>query len=153
MLGGLSLGGLAVIVVGLALVPVVAIDLEHLLIPDIVILPAAALAVLFGALAQPSEWWTPIAWGATAGGALASMWMISPSGIGLGDAKLALLLGAALGPGVLPALVAAFVLGGFGGAWLLLHHGAGARGLAIPFGPFLAAGAVFAVIGDPWLWG
>ena len=62
------------------------------------------------------------------------MWMISPSGIGLGDAKLALLLGAALGPGVLPALVAAFVLGGFGGAWLLLHHGAGARGLAIPFG-------------------
>ena len=55
----MSLGGLAVIVVGLALVPVVAIDLEHLLIPDIVILPAAALAVLFGALAQPSEWWTP----------------------------------------------------------------------------------------------
>lgn len=151
-LAGLSFEGLAVLVLSLVLVPVVAIDIERQLIPDVVVLPAAATAMVLGAFAQPGQWWLPVAWAAAAGGAILIMCLISPSGIGLGDAKLALLLGAALGAGVVLALAVAFVLGGLAGVWLLITRGLSARKLAVPFGPFLAAGAVLVLVQDGWAW-
>lgn len=82
--------------------------------------------------------------------------VLYPGGMGLGDVKLAPVLGAALGwLGWGPALVglmAAFVLGGVVGVALMLSVGAG-RKSAIPFGPFMLTGALAAVfIGVP-LWG
>lgn len=151
-LAGLSFEGLAALVLSLVLVPVVAIDIERQLIPDVVVLPAAATAMVLGAFAQPGQWWLPVAWAAAAGGAILIMRLISPSGIGLGDAKLALLLGAALGAGVVLALAVAFVLGGLAGVWLLITRGLSARKLAVPFGPFLAAGAVLVLVQDGWAW-
>lgn len=151
-LAGLSFEGLAALVLSLVLVPVVAIDIERQLIPDVVVLPAAATAMVLGAFAQPGRWWLPAAWAATASGAILIMWLISPSGIGLGDAKLALLLGAALGGGVVLAMAVAFVLGGLAGVWLLITRGLPARTLAVPFGPFLAVGAVLVLAQDGWAW-
>ena len=71
-----------------------------------------------------------------------------PKGMGMGDVKLALLLGAALGwavsVGLMLGMLSALVLG----IVLMVRHGAAARKMAIPFGPFLAFGSVIA-----YFWG
>jgi len=65
--------------------------------------------------------------------------------MGLGDVKLALLLGAVLGLSVVPALAVAFAAGALLGAVLLVRLGGAARKMAVPFGPFLATGALVAL--------
>jgi leader peptidase (prepilin peptidase) / N-methyltransferase len=79
----------------------------------------------------------------TVGGTLFALYLLTlGAGIGLGDVKLGVAIGAGCGPlpGIL-ALAAAFVAGGAYGAWLLATRRA-RRGAAIPFGPFLAAGTL-----------
>ena len=60
----------------------------------------------------------------------------------MGDVKLMLLLGAALGAAVLPALLLGVLAGGVAGAVVLVREGRSARRKAIPYGPFLAFGAI-----------
>ena len=86
------------------------------------------------------------AWGAlTVGGSLFALYLVTGgAGIGLGDVKLGVAIGAGCGPLVGTfALGTAFVAGGAYGAWLLAARRAG-RGTQIPFGPFLAAGMLVA---------
>ena len=125
--------------------PVVAIDLEHRLIPDVVVVPAAVVAVAAGIAADPPRWWHPVAAAAGAGGFLFLLHVVHPDGMGLGDVKLAVLLGAVLGLAVIPALALAFLAGALLGVVLLVRHGAAARKTAVPFGPFLAGGALVAL--------
>jgi leader peptidase (prepilin peptidase)/N-methyltransferase len=66
--------------------------------------------------------------------------------MGMGDAKLALLIGAALGYAALTALLLGTLASGLVAAALLLKEGLSARKRAIPLGPFLAAGAVLALL-------
>ena len=140
--------GLAVAILLVALVPVVVIDLRHKLIPDIVVLPAATAGLGAAVAADPGRWWVPVASAFGAAGFLALLGVIRPGGMGMGDAKLGLLLGAVLGSAVVPALVAAFAAGALIGLALLAARGAAARRTAVPFGPFLSAGALVAL-----LWG
>ncbi len=125
------------------LVVLSAIDLEHRILPDRIVLPSAA-AVLAAQLAlEPSLEWPLAALGASLFLFLAVL--AYPAGMGMGDVKLALLLGAMLGRhvpvalmiGMLSALVPAIVL--------LARHGSAARKMGIPFGPFLALGSVAAL--------
>jgi leader peptidase (prepilin peptidase)/N-methyltransferase len=146
---GATWKGLAVMVMALALVPVVAIDLEHRLIPNIVVLPAAAVALVFMILDDPSRWWVPVAGAAGAAGFLGLLWLVYPRGMGFGDVKLALLLGAVLGASVIPAFFIAFFAGSLLGVVLMARHGKGARKTTIPFGPYLAAGALLALWAGP----
>ena len=132
----------------LALVPVVLIDLRHRLIPDALVLPAAAVALAAAVAAEPARWWVPAAAALGAAGFLMLPWLVRPAAMGLGDVKLALAIGAALGAAVVPALVAAFALAAAACAALVARHGRRARGMAVPFGPFLAAGAMVGL-----LWG
>lgn len=134
--------GLSAALLGVALVPVVVIDLEHKLIPDIIVLPAAALCLGFAIAADPREWWVSVAAALGASGFLLLLWLVHPGGMGLGDVKLALLLGAVLGASVVPALLVAFAGGAALGVALLARYGSAARKMAVPFGPFLAAGAL-----------
>ena len=134
--------GLSAAVLGIALVPVVVIDLEHRLIPDIIVLPAAALCLAAAIAADPRDWWVSVAAALGASGFLFLLWLVHPGGMGLGDVKLALLLGAVLGASVIPALLVAFAGGAALGVVLLARFGARARKMAVPFGPFLAAGAL-----------
>jgi leader peptidase (prepilin peptidase)/N-methyltransferase len=127
----------------------VAIDLEHKLIPDVIVLPAAAAAIVVAILADPASWWVVLASALGAAGFMLILWLAHPAGMGLGDAKLALLLGAALGASVIPALAVAFLLGGLLGVALLVRFGSRARKLAVPFGPFLAVGALVALVWGP----
>lgn len=87
---------------------------------------------------------------ALAGGALALLYVATRGrGIGLGDVKLAVAIGAGLGPlGGVTALGTAFVGGGAYGAWLLLR-GRAQRGDTLRFGPYLAAGTMLALCGTP----
>jgi leader peptidase (prepilin peptidase) / N-methyltransferase len=148
---GATWRGLAVLVMALALVPVVVIDLEHKLIPNIVTYPAAALALTFAILDNPSRWWVPVAGALGAATFLFVLWVIKPAGMGLGDVKLALLLGAVLGASVIPAFFIAFAAGAILGIVLMARQGAKARKTQIPFGPYLAVGAMLALWVGPTL--
>ena len=142
---GPTLKGLAAMILVLTLVPVVVIDLEHKLIPDIIVLPAAAAALALVIAEQPDRWWVPITGALGASLFLLILALVYPGGMGLGDVKLALLLGAVLGASVVPALAVAFFAGALMGAVFLVRVGKAARKMAIPFGPFLAAGALVAL--------
>ena len=134
----------------LALVAVSATDLEHRIIPNRIVVPAAAIVLAAQTALHPSPEWAIAGFGAF--GFLFIAALVYPAGMGMGDVKLALLLGAMLGRtvpvalllGMVTALVPAFVL--------LARHGSAARKMGIPLGPFLALGAVIALFaGHPLL--
>jgi len=146
---GPTLTGLAAALLGMVLVPVVVIDLDHKLIPDVIVLPAAAAGLALAIAAHPQRWWVPVLAALGAGGFLFAIWLVFPGGMGLGDAKFALLLGAVLGLSVVPAMGVAFAAGALIGIAMIARHGAAARKRAIPFGPFLAAGAIVGLVWGP----
>ena len=132
-----------------ALVLVSQVDLEIRIIPDVVILPVAALGLPLMILLGPAPWWQ---WPVAGLGAAGFLFLISEvyfrirhvEGMGFGDVKLALCMGVYLGPAVVPALFLGFIGGATVGVVLI----GGRRGdgkTAIPFGPFLAAGAILAL--------
>jgi prepilin signal peptidase PulO-like enzyme (type II secretory pathway) len=65
--------------------------------------------------------------------------------MGMGDVKLALLMGAALGKSVSVALLAGMIFALVPSVVLLARHGSAARKMGIPFAPFLALGSVLAL--------
>ena len=69
-----------------------------------------------------------------------------PRGMGLGDVKLAAVMGLFLGRNVAPAILVALLSGSAVGLFLIARHGAEARKRAIPFGPFLAIGGVVGLL-------
>mgnify|MGYP001232107371 CR=1 FL=1 len=150
---GATWRGAAAAVLALTLVPVVVIDLEHRLIPDVIVLPAAAAGLALAVAANPGRWWVPVAAAAGAAAFLLALSLAYPRGMGMGDVKLALLLGAVLGASVIPAMFVAFAAGAALGVALLVRFGGRARRMAVPFGPFLAAGALVALWWGPTMLG
>lgn len=146
---GPTLNGIAAALLGMVIVPVVAIDIEHKLIPDAIVLPAAAAGLALAIAAHPHHWWVPVAAAGGAAGFLLALWLLYPAGMGLGDVKMALLMGAVLGVSVIPALGVAFAAGALLGIAMLARHGVAARKMAVPFGPFLAVGAVTGLLWGP----
>ena len=79
---------------------------------------------------------------AAAGGFLLVVALLYPRGMGMGDVKLAAVMGIFLGRAVAPALLIGFAAGAIYGIALIARHGQAARKQKVPFGPFLALGAV-----------
>jgi leader peptidase (prepilin peptidase)/N-methyltransferase len=132
------------------LVAVSAIDLEHRIIPNRIVLPAAAICLAAQTVLEPSPEWVLAALGAS--GFLLVAALVYPGGMGMGDVKLALLMGAVLGRTVPVALMAGMLVAVMPGVVLLVRHGRKARKMGIPFGPFLAVGSVIALFaGDALL--
>jgi len=129
----------------LALVAVSATDLEHRIIPNRIVLPAAAIVLAANTALHPSPRWGLAALGAS--GFLFAAALAYPKGMGMGDVKLALLMGAALGKTVPVALMIGMVAALVPGIYLLVRHGSAGRKMGIPFGPFLALGSVIALFG------
>jgi leader peptidase (prepilin peptidase) / N-methyltransferase len=128
------------------LVYLAAFDLEHRLIPNRVVLPATAVVLAAQIALYPShsvEW---IAAAAGAGGFFLATLLVYPPGLGMGDVKLALLLGAALGTNVVGAVLVGTVAAALFGVALVFRGGAGARKQALAFGPFLAFGGLIALL-------
>jgi leader peptidase (prepilin peptidase)/N-methyltransferase len=140
---GFSLGALAAAVFCAALVVVTATDLTHRIVPNVVVLPAAAIVCALMTAADPSPEWA-IA-GLAAAAFLLVVALAYPGGMGMGDVKLALLMGVALGRTVAVALPLGMVLALVPAVVLFARHGSGARKMAIPFAPFLALGSVIAL--------
>jgi leader peptidase (prepilin peptidase)/N-methyltransferase len=133
------------------LVAVSAIDLTHRIIPNRIVLPAFVLVLPAQTLLEPSPQWALGALGAS--GFLFLAVLAYPAGMGMGDVKLALLMGAALGKSVGPALMLGMLFALVPAVFLLARHGAAARKMGIPFGPFLALGSVVALFAGERLLG
>jgi leader peptidase (prepilin peptidase)/N-methyltransferase len=126
-----------------ALVTVSATDLERRIIPNRIVLPAAVVVLAAKTTVHPSVEWVVAGVGASA--FLLAAALAYPGGMGMGDVKLAALLGFALGRTVTVALLIGFVAALVPSLVLLARHGSAARKMAIPLGPFLALGGVVAV--------
>lgn len=131
-----ALGFLAVV-----LVVVGVVDVRERRIPDVIVLPAVAATALFRLVWGAAGPW-PIAWGVIAGACLLIPAVIRPDGMGMGDVKLAALIGVCLGAYAVPALCLALVLGAVVGAAWALATGVALRRATIPLGPYLGVGAV-----------
>ena len=125
-------------------------DLETRRIPNVIVLPAAAIVLAAVAVLRPGHAVEAVAAALAAAAFFVVPSIITKDGVGFGDVKLAFLLGAALGRGVAPALLLGCLAVSFVGVVLIVRHGSAARKTALPFAPFLALGAVVAVaLGAP----
>jgi leader peptidase (prepilin peptidase)/N-methyltransferase len=122
-----------------------AIDLERHILPNRIVLPATAVVLTARIALSPGRALEWIVAALAASGFLLLVHLLYPAGMGLGDVKLALLLGAALGRDVAPAVLVALVAAAGVGIVMLVREGGAARKKAIPLGPFLAFGAVVAL--------
>jgi len=125
------------------LVAVSVTDLERRIIPNAIVLPAAAGVLLAQTVLHPSAEWSVAAFGAALFLFIAAV--AYPGGMGMGDVKLALVLGAMLGRSVTVALMLGLLAALVPAVVLLARHGSAARKMAIPFGPFLAGGGIVAL--------
>lgn len=131
--------------VAAVLVVLAAIDLERRIIPNVIVLPAAGIVLLAQLAFFPDQAleWTLACLGC--GLFFLVPALVYPAGLGMGDVKLGLLLGAALGRAVVPALFLGLVAVGLFGVALVVREGRAARKKPIPLGPFLAAGGLIAL--------
>ena len=125
------------------LVVITVTDLERRVIPNWVVLPAAAVVLAAQTAVRPSPVWAIAALGSSL--ALFLVALAYPGGLGMGDVKLALLIGATLGVVAPVALMIGMVCALVPSIVLLARHGSAARKMAIPLGPFLALGAVVGI--------
>jgi leader peptidase (prepilin peptidase)/N-methyltransferase len=133
------------------LIAVAGIDLDHRIVPNKVVAPLALWAIAASAVIRPEELPELLIAGAGAFAFLLAAALAYPSGMGMGDVKLAGVMGLYLGTAVVPALLAAFLAGSLVGVALIVRHGAGARKRGVPFAPFLALGGLLGLLAGPEL--
>ena len=151
---GPTLEALAAAVLCALLVALALIDVEHFLLPDVITLPGIAVGLAF------SPW---LSWGGlkasllgalVGGGILLALWggwylLRKEEGMGLGDVKMLAMVGAFLGVrGVLVTLLGGSILGSIVGLLLMSKSEAGLKS-KLPFGTFLALGALLALFVGP----
>ena len=125
------------------LVALSAIDANERIVPNRIVVPAAGVALVVHTAIDPSLAW--LAWALIAAAGLFLVVLAYPRGLGMGDVKLALLLGAMLGAAVTVALMLGLFAALVPAAALLSRHGASARKMGVPLVPFLSLGAVVAL--------
>ncbi len=125
------------------LVALSAIDVQHRIVPNRIVVPSAVVALVAHTAIDPSHEWAM--WSLIAAGGLFLVVLAYPKGLGMGDVKLALLLGAMLGASVTVALMIGLFAALIPSAVLVSRHGASARKMGVPLVPFLSLGAVVAL--------
>jgi leader peptidase (prepilin peptidase) / N-methyltransferase len=138
------------VVLILLVIPAALIDLEHRIIPNRLTALGAALALVIGLALDPGGEPERLIAAAAAGGFLLVAALAYPGGMGMGDVKLAGVLGLLLGRAVAPAILVALLSGALLGVFLIARKGPRqGRKTAVPFGPFLALGGLVAVFAGP----
>ena len=140
---GLTLEALVDVAACGVLVAVTVTDLERRIVPNRIIVPALVAALVVQTLRDPSLEWILSSVGA--GGFFLIAALVYPSGLGMGDVKLAAFLGAWLGKAVVVALFAGSLIALIPAVAILALRGGAGRKVGIPFAPFLAAGGVVAL--------
>lgn len=140
--------GLAMV---LLLLPAATIDLEHRRIPNAITLPGSLVAIALGLVLDPSGEPARLLVGLAIGSLFLIVAIASPKGMGMGDVKLMTMIGLFLGLTAIPAVLIALVIGTTAGLIVIGRVGVSAgRKTAVPFGPFLALGAIVALfVGQP----
>jgi leader peptidase (prepilin peptidase)/N-methyltransferase len=133
------------------LIAVADIDIEHRIVPNRILAPMAVWAVAASAVVQPDKLPELLIAGAAAFAFLLVAALAHPGGMGMGDVKLAGVMGLYLGLSVAPGLLVAFLVGSVVGIAIMLRHGADARKRGVPFAPFLALGGLVALVAGPEL--
>lgn len=131
--------------VQLVLVALAVVDLETRRLPNLVTIPTSLFAVGLRGLFEPGAIGSAVIAGTAALVAVAALSVILRGAIGMGDAKLAGMLGFLLASAVLPALVIGTLLGGVGSVGLLALGRARWK-TAIAYGPYLALGGAIAIL-------
>jgi leader peptidase (prepilin peptidase)/N-methyltransferase len=109
------------------------------------VLPATGVVLICQLVLFPERWLEFVLATLGAGLLLFLPRLLYPAGMGMGDVKLAMLLGAGLGASVVAAFVVGLLAGFVAAVFLLVTRGTAARKMAIPFVPFLAFGGLFAL--------
>jgi leader peptidase (prepilin peptidase)/N-methyltransferase len=133
------------------LIAVAGIDLDHRIIPNRIVLPAAVWGIAATILFRPDNVDDSLIAGGIAFSALLLAALAYPAGMGMGDVKLAGVMGIYLGSGVGPAMLVAFLAGSVVGIAIIAREGRDARKKGVPFGPFLALGGLVGVFAGPEL--
>jgi len=142
---GLSGEGLVAAVFSAVLVLLAAIDLEQRIVPNRIVLPALGVVLVGSLIVFPDKRFEFIVATLGAGLLLLLPLLAYPAGMGMGDVKLAMLLGAGLGVSVITAFVVAFLTAFIFAVAILARGGVAARKTGIPFAPFLALGGLVAL--------
>ena len=153
VLYGPGLALMARLIFGCAMIVLFVIDLQHKILPNVITLPGVVIGLLFSEVAGPG--WKDSLIGLAAGGGV--LWGIAEvyyrvrkeEGLGMGDVKMLAMIGAFLGWKL---MLLTLVLGSFSativGVGVLVAKKESLK-YALPFGTFLAAGAlVAAAAGD-----
>jgi leader peptidase (prepilin peptidase) / N-methyltransferase len=135
----------------LLLVPVTVIDIDFRIIPNKLMIAGTVVALAILAVTSPGDIPEHLIAAAAAGGFLLVAAIAYPSGMGMGDVKLAFVMGLFLGRDVGVAMLVALVAGSLVGVAVMARKGAAeGRKTAIPFGPFLALGGIVGLLaGEP----
>ncbi len=133
------------------LVALAGIDLEHRLLPNVIVGPATVVGFALSVLGNPGDWFSYLLSAGAVSGGLLALALTYRGGMGMGDVKMGGMLGAFLGP---YAALTVF-LGALGGSFVglaLLATGRASRRSALPFGTFLALGGITTLFVGPELW-
>ena len=127
------------------LVVLSAIDIERGILPNRVVLPATGVVLLLQIAFFPDQALEWVVASLGAGLFFLVAYLTYRAGLGLGDVKFALLLGAGLGKGVVLGIFVGMFAAGIAGVVIIARQGLEARKKTIPLGPFLAFGAVISL--------
>jgi leader peptidase (prepilin peptidase)/N-methyltransferase len=127
-----------------AMIAVAFIDYDHMIIPNKIVLPGALIGLAASVALDPHDWWVYLVSAAGAAVFIFVLIMVWPGGMGPGDMKMALFMGAVLGPGVIVGMFAGFFFGSVVGIYLIVVKKR-SRKTRVPFGPFLALGSIVAI--------
>ncbi len=139
----ISIGTAAGIVLTSSLIVISFIDWEFMIIPNLIVFPLTIVGLVFSISANPSKWWMPLAFSAGAFVFMLIIHLIYPKGMGMGDVKLAMMLGAFLVKNIIAGIFLGFLIGSIAG---LIFIGLKKKTLKqyIPFGPFISMGGLIA---------
>ena len=146
---------IGIILTGILLV-VSFIDWEFMIIPNIIVLPftlvGLVLTTLSITLVNPARWWLPLAFCAGSFAFMLIVHLIYPKGMGMGDVKLALMLGAFLVKNVIAVLFLGFLIGSIAGIIFIIFKKKTLKAY-IPFGPFISIGGLIAFFAGNYISG
>ncbi len=149
---GPSLELVSALVMIAALVALAVIDLEHRLLPNTIVGPAAIIGFALSVAGDTSRWWVYLISAVGVAAGLFALALAYPGGMGMGDVKMGGMLGAFLGPYAALAVFLGALLGALVGGALILA-GRIRRRSELPFGAFLALAGVFMLFSGPEFWG
>ncbi len=148
---GLGLELLLALVLIATLIALAGIDLEHRLLPNAIVGPAALAGFTLSVLESPERWWVYLLSALAVAGGLFALAFAYPGGMGMGDVKMGGMLGAFLGPYAALAVFLGALCGAMTGG-LLMVTGKMQRRQALPFGVFMALGGIVTLFVGPELW-